>query len=230
MSPAMWITLLVGIGGIVLALISFVEHRRYLGILCVVVSLCCLAATLIFQRQQEYEESGNDQIFVGILRPGVEYPLTPTTCDRQLPEGTAILSLGKTSGALLENKAQMYVFTLAGGSNLTIRKDRGMMLLSGIVADGEGHPIVKLTDNSFTIDSNRVLRDLTPNDHELFVYDTLNRLILHVDFRNSLNFYVVGTFAAPNHFPLTITDDEMRNGGDLVEAICISGPPFGWNL
>jgi hypothetical protein len=230
MSPQTGIAVVAAIAAFVLAVLFYKSHRLWF-VGCVGVFLVAVVAGIYFQNEMDYEEHGNDQIFAGILQPGVEYPLKPAKCGEMLRQDVAILSLGKRSGALLtDNPDSMHVFEMTGGSNLTIRRDWGMMFLSGALADAEGHPVVIFKDNVFFIDSNRVLRDRVPNDHELFVYDRMNRLLLHVDFRNPLNIYLVGTFSAPKHYPLTIMDDSMRIGGAIAGDQCFWDVTTGWDI
>ena len=230
MSPQTGIAVAAAIAALILAVLFYRTHRLWFAG-CVGLFIVAVLAGIHFQNEMDYEEHGNDQIFAGGLQPGVAYPLKPAGCGEVLRQDVAMLSLGERSGALLtDNPDWMRVFQMAGGSNLTIRRDWGMMFLSGTLTDAEGHPVVIFKDNTYFIDSTKILRDRVPNDHELFVYDHMNRLLLHVDFRNPLNVYVVGTFSAPKHYPLTITDDSIRFGGMVQEDACFWHAKIGWNI
>jgi hypothetical protein len=226
MSITLWITILVGVSAIVLAVVGFIQHKLWTyG--CIIVAVICLVAVVILQKQEEYEERGNDAIYMGILEPGAKYPIIPASCTMKISSDAAVLSLGRASGAILDSQPQIVALKV-GRSFVKIRKQGASMALDALVLDGHGNFLVKVNNNRFTVNPNNVYRDRV-HKHTLFVYDTLNRLVLYVDFRNDLNMYLIGTFSDVNSQPLVIQDKaaQMMNGN--VSADCFIDVGTGWS-
>src|ERR1700730_6576870 len=107
MSNTLWITILLGLSAIVLAFVGLIQHNKLLTYGCVVVALACLFVVVILQKQEEYEQRGNDAKWMGILEPGSKYPLIPKECGgHELDSDSAVLALGHNSGAIVHGKQE----------------------------------------------------------------------------------------------------------------------------
>ena len=222
MSITLWTTILVGVSAIVLAVVGLVQHKWWVSG-CVIVAIICLVIVVILQEQDEYEEHGNDAKFAGILTPGTKYSIIPEACKSLPSDSIPVIALGRKSGAFVTGpNTEMLVF-IHHHSYVAAKTQNGNLLLTAKVFDGTGKMLISITDNSYVVDGNNVLRDLVPSDHTLSVFDLQNRPIFHVDFRNPLNIYITGTFTDSNVIPLTIMDNVFRIGGGDVDGFCVSG-------
>jgi len=180
-----------------------------------------LVLTIYLQRKHEDDETGNDAVYLGALAPGTQSSLIPDVCRKRVPNDAAILSLGMTTGVVL-NELTKGAALKSGASFIDFHKRGNKMFLNLVLLDGSGETLVIIKDNHFMVNSNKILRDLVPDDHSLLVFDLQNRLILHIEFRNPLNIYVRGTFSSPQRLPITIRDDVILLGGWKLSESCFT--------
>src|ERR1700682_2379008 len=111
MSPETSIAAASALGTFFLAVIFYRGHWLW-SLSCAALFIVSIGAVIYFLNEQEYEERGNDAIYMGILEPGAKYPLIPTSCTTRIPSDAAVLALGRASGAILDSQPQMVAFTV----------------------------------------------------------------------------------------------------------------------
>ena len=125
-----------------------------------------LVLTIYLQRKHEDDETGNDAVYLGALAPGTQSSLIPDVCRKRVPNDAAILSLGMTTGVVL-NELTKGAALKSGASFIDFHKRGNKMFLNLVLLDGSGETLVIIKDNHFMVNGNKILRDLVPDDHSL---------------------------------------------------------------
>ena len=191
-------------------------------------------AFIYFQNEQEYEEHGDDHIYIGDLAPAHPWftPRVPSSC-LGLPYNaynaqSTVLLLGKTSAVIGNLPQNVLVFRKVPLINFS---NDGSVVLNLLLLDERGSTLVKIEHNVFTLNPKLVARMRQPSLDKLFVYDHNNKEVLHVELLDSRHAYLTGVFWLPGLFPFTITDSEVRRGGFGFSGACAANASQAvWNF
>lgn len=175
------------------------------------------AGALFVQERLLYEPETS-----GTLRPANDPdPPLPPGCIKAQPESIGIFYGGSVAFTPYE---QITIIEVAGERLLWLnRTDKGRLSISAKIFSEDSRIVAEIADNNFTINPNNFFRRERPDKSTLVVYDQKNNQVLHVRYLNPLAIKVTGIFRYRNHFPVIVSENNLRVGGVTFTEVCTNG-------